>query len=128
MVLVDGENLKALDKSALRVGESVELNCTGMKPTASAERKWRLNDCWIEKMARDNKEQAFALCIEDKDCEDLERRKVYQVLPDEAAKREGYLRVIDESGEDYLYPESYFVLVQLPREAQEALQVASQSI
>ena len=76
-------------------------------------------------MAQNNKEQAFALCIENRDCEDLEKRKIYQVLPDVAAKKEGYLRIIDESGEDYLYPESYFILVQLPREAQEALQAAS---
>jgi hypothetical protein len=66
----------------------------------------------------------FSLCVENKDCEDLEKRKIYQVLPDEEAEKEGYLRVIDESGEDYLYPQSYFVLVQLPREAQEALQAA----
>jgi hypothetical protein len=66
----------------------------------------------------------FALCVENKDCEDLEKRKIYQVIPDEAASTDGYLRVIDESGEDYLYPQSYFILVQLPREAQEALRVA----
>lgn len=76
-------------------------------------------------MAQNNEGQAFALCIDNKNCEDLEKRKIYQVLPDDAAAREGYLRVIDESGEDYLYPETYFVLVQLPREAQEALQGAS---
>ena len=67
----------------------------------------------------------FMLCIEDKDCDDLERRKVYQVLPDDEASKEGYLRVIDESGEDYLYPESYFVPIQLPSKAQAALQKAS---
>ena len=66
----------------------------------------------------------FALCVENKACEDLEKRKIYQVIPDEEAGKEGYLRVIDESGEDYLYPQSYFILVQLPREAHEALQVA----
>ena len=65
------------------------------------------------------------LCVENRDCKDLERRKIYQVLPDDEASKEGYLRVIDESGEDYLYPESYFILLQLPREAQEALQVTS---
>ena len=65
------------------------------------------------------------LCIENRDCEDLERRKIYQILPDDEASKEGYLRVIDEPGEDYLYPESYFILLQQPREAQEALQVAS---
>ena len=66
----------------------------------------------------------YVLCIENKDCDDLEKRKVYQILSDEDASKEGYLRVIDESGEDYLYPESYFVHVQLPLEAQEALRVA----
>ncbi len=72
-------------------------------------------------MEKEKKEQVFALCIENKDCEDLEKRKIYKVLPDEEAEKEGYLRVIDESGEDYLYPQSYFVLVKLLREAQEAL-------
>ena len=75
-------------------------------------------------MEKENKEQSFALCTENKDCEDLEKRKIYQVLPDDDAEKEGYLRVIDESGEDYLYPESYFVLVQLPHKAKEALRVA----
>ncbi len=63
-------------------------------------------------------ETVFALCIENKDCEDLEKRKIYQVLQDDKAKAEGYLRIIDESGEDYLYPQSYFVAVELPVKAQ----------
>ena len=71
---------------------------------------------------------SFALCIENKDCEDLEKRKIYQMLSDEEAEREGYIRVIDESGEDYLYPQSYFIVVQLPRKAQEALQLSKQPI
>jgi len=66
----------------------------------------------------------FALCIENKDCDDLERRKIYQALSDEKAEKEGYIRVIDESGEDYLYPQSYFVIVPLPPEAQESLQLS----
>jgi len=77
----------------------------------------------LKNMVQNNKEQTFALCIENRDCEDLEKRKIYQVLPDDAAKKDGYLRVIDESGEDYLYPESYFIPIQLPREIQEALQM-----
>ena len=66
----------------------------------------------------------FALCIENKDCEDLEKRKVYQLLPDDDAEKEGYFRVVDESDEDYLYPQSYFVLISLPRKAEEALQAS----
>ena len=63
----------------------------------------------------------FALCIENRDCDDLEKGKVYRSIPDEDAAKEEYLRVVDESGEDYLYPESYFVLVDLPQKAREAL-------
>jgi len=66
----------------------------------------------------------FALCVENRDCENLEKRKIYQILQDNESEKEGYLRVVDESGEDYLYPQSYFILVHLPREAQEALQVS----
>jgi hypothetical protein len=57
---------------------------------------------------------SFALCVEDGGMEDLEARKVYQVLPDREASREGYVRVIDESGEDYIYPSDLFVPVKLP--------------
>ena len=53
------------------------------------------------------------LCVENRDCKDLEKRKIYQVLPDDEASKEGYLRVIDESGEDYLYPSDFFSPVSL---------------
>lgn len=70
-------------------------------------------------------ESQFALCIKSRDCDDLEKRKIYQTLPDEEAAQEGYLRVVDESQEDYLYPASYFILVELPRKAKDALVVAN---
>ena len=57
---------------------------------------------------------SFALCVEDGGMEDVEARKVYQVLPDREASREGYVRVIDESGEDYMYPSDLFVPAKLP--------------
>jgi len=76
-------------------------------------------------MTEPHPDRQFALCIENKDSEDLEKRKIYVVVPDEEAAKEGYLRVIDESGEDYLYPASYFVLMDLPAEAQKALRAAS---
>jgi len=69
--------------------------------------------------------QVFALCIENRDCDDLEKRKVYQILEDAEAEKEGYVRVIDESGDDYLYPQSYFVRIQIPVEAQNAVRLAS---
>ena len=66
-------------------------------------------------------EPQFALCIENSECEDLEKRKIYRILPDAEAAQEGYLRVVDESREAYLYPAAYFILVELPLNAQEAL-------
>jgi hypothetical protein len=57
---------------------------------------------------------SFALCVEDGGNVDLEARKVYQLIQDREASREGYVRVIDESGEDYMYPSDLFVPVKLP--------------
>ena len=63
----------------------------------------------------------FVLCIDNRDCEDLEKGKVYQVISDERSAEEGYLRIVDESTEDYLYPSSYFVTIDLPKKARDAL-------
>jgi hypothetical protein len=70
---------------------------------------------------RNHQHPKFVLCVRNEHCDDLELRKVYRVLPDKKAALEGYLRIVDESGEDYLYPESYFVSVRLSRRAQDAL-------
>ena len=73
---------------------------------------------------RRKQELRFAVCITSSE-PDLEIRKVYQVVPDETAEKEGHLRIIDESGEDYLYPANYFVSVEVPKEAERALLLAS---
>ena len=58
----------------------------------------------------------LALCLRNKGYEvSLERRKIYQVIPDREAAKHGQLRVIDESGEDYLYPADFFALMKLSR-------------
>jgi hypothetical protein len=51
----------------------------------------------------------------------LERRKLYVALPDRVAEKHGLLRVVDESGEDYLYPKSFFRSVALPRSVKKAV-------
>jgi len=63
----------------------------------------------------------FVLCIRNDGCDDLEPRKVYQVITDPDAAEEGYIRIIDESGEGYLYPADYFVPIELPTDAAKAL-------
>ena len=70
---------------------------------------------------------SFALCVEDGGMEDLEVRKVYQVLPDREASREGYVRVIDDSGEDYVYPSDLFIRVKLPAAVARRLQRPKQA-
>jgi hypothetical protein len=71
-------------------------------------------------------ETRFVGCITNEDYEaSLELRKYYQVLPDAKAAEHGYIRVIDESGEDYLYPQHYFAQVEMIRDVEEALLKAS---
>lgn len=67
----------------------------------------------------------FLICVRNEGAEDLEISKVYRILPDARAAKDMYVRIIDESGEDYLYPAGYFVPLDLPREAERALSVAT---
>ena len=67
-------------------------------------------------------EPRFVLCVRNKDYSaSLELRKVYRLLSDEQASKHHQVRVIDESGEDYLYPEEYFVPIKLPQAAEKAV-------
>jgi hypothetical protein len=60
-------------------------------------------------MKRTKTRQRFALCLDNREYPaSLERWKIYQVLPDADAESHGQVRVVDESGEDYLYPSDYF--------------------
>jgi len=65
----------------------------------------------------------FALCIRKGKDDDLQLRKAYAVLPP-ASGEDGFLRVIDESGEDYLYPADYFLPLELPQSVEQVLQAA----
>ena len=67
----------------------------------------------------------FVVCLRNKGYEvSLERRKIYQVLPDPKAAKVKQVRVIDESGEDYLYPQSFFAPIELPQTLRRAVQAA----
>lgn len=57
---------------------------------------------------------SFLLCIDPGAHDDLQARRLYEVLPYESAARSDHVRVIDDSGEDYLYPSSHFLEVDLP--------------
>jgi hypothetical protein len=72
------------------------------------------------------KARRYALCLSDSGYpESLTPRKVYEVLSDAAAEREQMLRVVDETGDDYLYPAEGFALIELPKSVEKALKRAS---
>ena len=73
-------------------------------------------------MTKKNGASQFALCINNEGYEDdLKVRMVYRVLPDESATLSDYLRIVDETGEDYLYPAPLFVPIEVPQEAEATL-------
>ncbi|HKO36393.1 MAG TPA: hypothetical protein VJV21_07935 [Pyrinomonadaceae bacterium] len=64
----------------------------------------------------------FAVCVRNEDHEEsLELRKIYEVLEDLSAAKHNMIRVIDEEGEDYLYPRDWFLAIQLPHNIEEAI-------
>lgn len=74
----------------------------------------------------ENIEPKFAVCINNSEYPaSLELHKIYRILPDEEAVREGDVRIIDESGEDYLYPAEWFVAIDVPEEVETSLLQAS---
>lgn len=95
-----------------------EVHCT--KPTASALGSSSSNAFW--KLNTKKTETQFVVCVKNKGYSaSLELRKLYQAISDERAAKLHQLRIVDESGEDYLYPEGYFVPVQLPQAVERAV-------
>ncbi|MDI6752494.1 MAG: hypothetical protein QME07_06580 [bacterium] len=76
--------------------------------------------------SRNNHETKFAVCIDNSEYPaSLELHKIYQVVTDEDAAQNGDVRIVDESGEDYLYPAGWFVVIDVPRKVETSvLQVA----
>ena len=64
----------------------------------------------------------FAVCVRNEEHEEsLELRKIYEILDDPIAAKHNMIRVIDEEGEDYLYPRNWFLPIQLPHNIEEAI-------
>ena len=67
----------------------------------------------------------YVVCVRNDDYPaSLELRKIYKQVPDRAATKLKMLRIVDESGEDYLYPANYFVAIKLPRSVERAVSLA----
>jgi hypothetical protein len=89
-------------------------------------KKSRSSDSSTNRKRRRPSTPKFAVCVNNAQNEaSLELHKIYRVLPDAEAAREGRLRVVDEDGEDYLYPADWFVPVQVPPAVKTSLLRAS---
>jgi len=101
-----------------------------MRHTASARRKSSANGTSTDRARRSSsrlpKGARFVVCVNNDGYQaSLERNKIYVALPDEEAELAGDIRVIDESGEDYLYTAKRFVAIELPEAVQASVRRAS---
>jgi hypothetical protein len=72
-------------------------------------------------MSTKSNTQKYVLCVNNEKYQaSLEARKIYQCLPDTQAEAHGQIRIIDETGEDYLYPSDIFLPIEIPEEAARA--------
>jgi hypothetical protein len=93
-----------------------------MKRMASAKKNSKSNGS----SRRQTEVQGYVLCVRNEGYpSSLERRKLYPAIRDTAAAKQNLVRVVDESGEDYLYPADYFIAVRLPANVKLALSKAS---
>jgi hypothetical protein len=77
-------------------------------------------------MEQKNSRKMFVVCIKNEGyAASLELRKIYQAIPDERAADHKMIRVIDESGEGYLYPSNFFILLDLPKPVEQALALST---
>ena len=96
-----------------------------MKRTASAKKSSSARSTSTSRR-KSTTARRFAVCIRNDGYEaSLERNKIYAILPDEEAERDGDLRVVDESGEDYLFSADRFVAIEVPAAVRASLQKAT---
>src|SRR5688572_29757047 len=97
-----------------------------MKRMASAKKSSSVKGTSTRRRAA-KAERRFAVCVRNEGYEaSLERNKIYAVLPDDEAERDGDLRVIDESGEDYLFSADRFVAIEVPARVRASLLATAQ--
>lgn len=109
-------------KGGLNLGTQTKWHSTQGGRDARRPREERAR----QSMANQNKTAQFVICINNGGyVDDLKVRTVYQLLPDKSAAKSNYIRIIDETGEDYLYPADLFAAIELPRELQKVLLTAS---
>jgi hypothetical protein len=96
-----------------------------MKRMASGKKKSSASGTSTKRQKRST-ESRFVVCVSNREYPaSLELHKIYRVIPDKDAESEGDIRVVDESGEDYLFPAKWFVPVKIPQAVKSSLLRAS---
>ncbi len=117
MAKAAGASSKDTRRSGSPTARSVARRSTGTKRTASG--------AVASKSSVSSTSPDVVVCVDPAGHDDLQSRRIYQILPDKSAARSAFVRVIDDSGEDYLYPASCFVALDLPKAVREALGVVA---
>src|SRR5450432_2712808 len=118
-----GANAKALPAYDYPMARSTLLSYTGTKLPVSDARNSKSSTCF-ETMTKAQAKQ-LVVCVEnDGYAVSLEKRKIYVALRDAAAEKHNMLRIVDESGEDYLYPKAFFRSIALPQSVRRAVLAA----
>jgi len=107
-----GASSRVTRRSASKAAASAEPSSTSSKRTASAAAGSRSSASSTKAPSSGDR---FVVCVDPGGNDDLEGRRIYRVLPDAAAAKSSYLRIVDDSGEDYLYPERLFLPIALPK-------------
>jgi hypothetical protein len=123
-VVLDGENLKEQHRFSFLMVRYIKPKFIGMRRTALAEKKPKSNGSSPRKEGPAGSQ--YVVCVRNDDYPaSLEPRKIYRLMRDSEAGKLGMMRVIDESGEDYLYPEDYFVAIKLTPAVERLVRSAS---
>ena len=122
----DGESSRELQRFVSRMVLFIERKCIGMKRMELAGKNSKANASSIRRVTRPRSRRRFVVCVRNDGYEvSLERGKIYERLPEDKGETHGYIRVLDESGEDYLFPADSFMPIALPRKVERALRLAS---
>jgi hypothetical protein len=120
-----GESARERRKLVCRMVLFISLSYTGMKRPASDARNLKSNAFFEDAMSKPQAKQ-FVICVKnDGYGASLEKRKLYVALRDAGAEKHGLIRVVDESGDDYLYPKVFFRSVALPQSLKKAVLAAA---
>jgi hypothetical protein len=97
-----------------------------MKRAESGARKSRSNTCFERQAMTKPRAKQLVVCVKNEGyVTSLEKRKIYVLLRDAEAEKHGLLRIVDESGDDYLYPKAFFRSIALPQAVKKAVLAAT---